>query len=420
VKIAYLLNTYPVPSATFIRREIEALEALGVEIERHAVRRWPGQLVEPRDAAEQARVHYLLSGTPCRLMMALAAELLRNPAGFLRSLGPWAQLVRNSRGGLVRHVAYLLEACRFRQRTAALGVDHVHAHFGTNAAAVAMLSRLMGGPPYSFTSHGPDEFVDAEQQSFELKIRHAAFVVAISDYCRARLARLAAPDDAAKIRVVRCGLRIEDIGPDRNPNNRTFVCVGRLCPQKGQSFIPQAVAALKDDFPEIKVVLLGDGETRPAIEAAIRAHGVADHVELRGWATNAEVMAAIRQSRSLILPSFAEGLPIVLMEAMALRRPVISTFVAAIPELVRPGETGWLFPAGDTEALAQAMRACLEASPDALERMGDAARARVLADHDVRRAARELERLFRELSVRRREADRVALPHPRRVEEPQG
>lgn len=421
MKIAYLLNTYPVPSATFIRREIEALEALGIDVERHAIRRWPGRLVEPRDVAEQARVHYLLSGNAGRLLAALAAELVQNPLGLLRSLGPWARLVRAAKGQLVRHVAYLLEACRFHQRAAALGVDHVHAHFGTNATAVAMLSRLMGGPTYSFTAHGPDEFTGAPLQSFDLKIAHAAFVVAISDYCRAQLARLAAPDDSAKIKVVRCGLKLEDIEPPPvgAAQNRTFVCVGRLCPQKGQALIPQAVAALKADFPDIKVVLLGDGETRAKIEAAIRTHGVEAAVELRGWATNAEVMAAIRESRALMLPSFAEGLPIVLMEAMALRRPVISTFVAAIPELVRPVETGWLVPPGDADALCRAMRACLETPPDALDRMGDVARARVVRDHDVDLSALELERLFRDLGVRQSAAaDRVLAPRPRPLEKP--
>lgn len=396
MKIAYLLNTYPVPSTTFIRREIAALEALGVEVERHAVRRWGERLVEPRDVAEQARVHYLLSGKAWGLMVALARELALNPRGLLRSLTPWARLVRKANGGLVRHVAYLLEACHFRQRAAALGVDHVHAHFGTNATAVAMLSRLMGGPTYSFTAHGPDEFSDGPTLSFDMKIAHAAFVVAISDYCRAELARLSAPADHCKLRIVRCGLPVGEIAPvpHGTPMSRTFVCVGRLCPQKGQAFIAQAVAALNGDFPDIKVVLLGDGETRAAIEAAIRAHGVEDAVELRGWATNTEVMAAIRQSRALILPSFAEGLPIVLMEAMALRRPVISTFVAAIPELVRPGETGWLVPPGDAQALSRAMRACLEARPEDLDRMGDAARARVAHDHDTGRAALALKQLF--------------------------
>jgi glycosyltransferase involved in cell wall biosynthesis len=421
VKIAYLLNTYPVPSTTFVRREIEALEALGVDVERHAVRRWRERLVEPRDVAEQARVYYLLSGKACRLMGALATELMRNPRGLARCLRPWAKLVRNANGGLVRHVAYLLEACHFRQHAASLGVDHVHAHFGTNATTVAMLSRLMGGPAYSFTAHGPDEFTDAPRLSFDLKIAHAAFVVAISEFSKAQLLRLGAPGDHGKIKVVRCGLRIEDIpAAEDNPQNHTFVCVGRLCPQKGQTLIPPAVAALKATFPDIKVVLLGDGETRPQIEAAIRAHGVEDAVELRGWATNAEVTAAIRQSRALMLPSFAEGLPIVLMEAMALRRPVISTFVAAIPELVRPGQTGWLVPPGDAEALAQAMRACLEATPETLTRMGDDARARVLSDHDVHRSAIELERLFHDRDLPLRTTpDRAMARHCQRLAEPQ-
>src|SRR5262249_13018820 len=162
-------------------------------------------------------------------------------------------------------------------------VNHVHVHFATNATAVAMLSHLMGGPSYSFTVHGPDEFVNARQQCLELKIKHAVFVVAISEYCKSQLLYFS-PMDHHKIHIVRCGLPIQNSDLIRNhvANNQTFACVGRLCPQKGQMLIPKAVATLRYEFPSLRVILLGDGESRASVEASISEHGVGDMVELRG------------------------------------------------------------------------------------------------------------------------------------------
>jgi hypothetical protein len=181
MKIGYLLNSYPMTSTTFIRREIAALEAIGVAVRRFAIRRWGDELVDPTDRAEQARTRYLLSGRPAALVGAFIAELATNPAGIAGALRAWGHLVRNA-GGLVRHVAYLLEAAAMKRAALREGIRHVHAHFSTNPAAVAMLAHLMGGPSYSFTAHGPDEFLDPQSSSLALKIEKAAFVVAISHF----------------------------------------------------------------------------------------------------------------------------------------------------------------------------------------------------------------------------------------------
>ena len=213
MNIAYLLNAYPMTSTTFIRREIEALEELGLAIRRYAIRRWAVPLVDPQDLAEQARAHYLLSANIGGLIGALAKEVFINPVGLYRSSSKMLDLFKNSGGGLVRHVAYLMEAIYFRQSAKKDGIDHVHTHFATNATAVAMLSHLMGGPSYSFTVHGPDEFVDPLRLSFELKARHAAFVVAISDYCRDQLVRLIGFENKGKIVVARCGIAVNELRP---------------------------------------------------------------------------------------------------------------------------------------------------------------------------------------------------------------
>ncbi|MGA4555038.1 glycosyltransferase family 4 protein [Methylorubrum aminovorans] len=405
MKVAYLMNTYPLPSTTFIRREIEALEHLGCRIRRYAIRAWPQALVDPRDRAEATATHYLLTRNLAGLLAAALLEAGLNPLGLARSLRPWMRLARAARNGWVRPVAYLLQAAYLRRRAAAEGIDHIHVHFATNAATVAMLARRMGGPSYSFTTHGPDEFEAPERFGFAEKIAHAQFVVAISEYCRDRLAGLARPEDAAKIRVARCGLALEEFAPPQPPraDNRTFVCVGRLCPAKAQAAIPAAVAALRWRYPDLKVILIGDGESRAEVEAARRRHDVADRVILHGWASNAEVRDRIAASRALLLPSLAEGLPVVIMEAFALGRPVVSTRVAGIPELL-DDSCGWLIPPGDVRALMRAMESALSAAPDALAARGAVGRERVERLHDRRLLAGTLIGLFREADAKNRAA----------------
>ncbi|WP_207764837.1 glycosyltransferase family 4 protein [Hyphococcus luteus] len=401
INIAYLMNTFPLTSTTFIRREIEAHERRGMKIHRYAVRKWDGALVDPLDIADVDRTHYILSGNAVGLVKAFFRELIGNPRGLMKALGPWWSLLKAARGGVVRHVAYLMEACYFRQRAETDHIDHVHVHFLTNSTAVAMLARIMGGPTYSSTVHGPDELVDAPLLDFPAKIEHASFIAAITHFCKSQLIRFSSIAMGEKIKIVHCGLNLEDFEATPPPDNQTFVCVGRLCPQKGQAQIPAAAAALKDEFPDLKIILVGDGESRPEIEAEIARCGVADQVIIKGWMANAQVRETVKNARAFLLPTFAEGLPVVIMEALALGRPVISTYIAGIPELVDEG-CGWIIPAGDSVALTEAMGAALAASPDELAALGREGRARVEERHDVDKEAEKLGNLFVDVVKRHR------------------
>ena len=393
MKLAYLLNSYPMTSTTFIRREIAAIERTGVPVKRFAVRHWGEQLVDPADIAEQARTEYLLTRNIGILLIGALCAAITRPAALIAAWPAWRALLRAAGGGLVRHVSYLLQAIHLQHRCAKLGITHIHAHFSTNAAGVAMLCRLMGGPSYSFTVHGPDELVDPAANAIATKAQHARNVVAITAYCRGRLQEALAPDLHDRITIIPCGIEPADYADAPAPSGGALLCVGRLCPQKGQVEIPAAVAALKDRFPDLHVLLVGDGESRSAIEHAIAQHKVADRVRLIGWRSNEEVRALLRTSRALLLPSHAEGLPVVIMEALASGRPVISTTIAGIPELVDEG-CGWLYAAGSTEGLRDAIAAALEASPDRLMAMGAEGRRRVAERHDIDRIAPLLTALF--------------------------
>ncbi len=397
MRVAYFINQYPKVSHTFIRREIAALERLGVAVERMALRGWDAEVADPEDRAERERTRYVLQGGALSLLWAAVPFLLRRPARAARALRlVWGMSRRSERPWPV-HLVYLAEACRVSRWLAATGATHLHAHFGTNSAEVAMLASSLAGVPYSFTVHGPEEFDKPEALGLARKIDQAAFVVAISSFGRSQLCRWVDSTKWTDIHVVHCGLeesffaRADELLPGDGPR---LVCVGRLCEQKGQLLLVQAAARLAARGVAFELVLAGDGPMRGDIERAVVRLGLGPRVRITGWIGSAQVRSELLAARALVLPSFAEGLPVVIMEAMALGRPVISTYIAGIPELVRDGIDGWLVPAGDVEAVADAMKACLAADPPSLSRMGEAARTRVRQRHLAHTEAGKLKLLF--------------------------
>jgi glycosyltransferase involved in cell wall biosynthesis len=397
VRVGYLVNRYPAISHTFIRREIAGVESSGIDVRRYSVRAEESGAIDEADRAERDRTTVLLEKGLGPLFASLLGAAVGRPLKFMTALrAAWAMGKRAGRGGRIRHLAYLAEACLLRRLLAAASVDHLHAHFGTNPAAVALLCRLLGGPPYSFTVHGPEEFDRPEALSLREKIRHAEFVVAVSSYGRSQLMRWSEPAAWPRLHVVRCGVDSAFLGDGIAPaGGRRLVCVGRLCEDKGQLLLVEAAGRLAREGLAFELSLVGDGAVRGAIEARVRELGLEKNVLLQGWRDGAGVREEIVKARALVLPSFAEGLPVVLMEALALRRPVVSTYVAGIPELVRPGENGWLVPAGSVEELARTLRDVLEAPGERLEEYGRAGRDAVRERHDSAREARRLSELFR-------------------------
>jgi glycosyltransferase involved in cell wall biosynthesis len=385
VRIAYLVNQYPKVSHSFIRREILALERQGVEVARFALRGWDAAVADAEDESERARTRYLLRGGLLPLAAALFGTALGSPVRFARALSLAVRMSRGSDRSLPYHLAYLAEACLLRSWLREADVAHLHAHFGTNGAEVAMLAHVLGGPAYSFTVHGPEEFDRPEALGLREKASRAAFVVAISSYGRAQLMRWIRFRDWPKIEVVHCGVDAAYLtgAPVPVPDAPRLVCVGRLCEQKGQVLLIEAVARLVARGVRLEIVLAGDGELRAEVEAAIARHRLQTCVRITGWIDGNQVRRELLAARALVLPSFAEGLPVVVMEALALQRPVVTTYIAGIPELVCAGEHGWLVPAGDVAALAEAIQAAIDAPVEALSRMGEAGRVRVLERHSV-------------------------------------
>jgi colanic acid/amylovoran biosynthesis glycosyltransferase len=396
MRIAYLINEYPKISHSFIRREIQALEHQGLEIIRISIRGWGVKQVDEQDRLEQSRTLYVLRARALGWLLALAGAFATRPLALVRAFMLACQMGYRAERPLLVHLVYLAEACYIGRLLRQAGAQHLHAHFGTNSAEVAMLIHLLGGPDWSFSVHGPEEFDKATLIGLGEKIRRSSFVVAVSSYTRGQLYRWAGQGCWPKIHVVRCGLdQVYLAEPAVSLSSaRRLVCLGRLCEQKGQLLLVEAAHRLDVDGIDFELVLAGDGELRGDIETLVARHKLQERVRIIGWIGGERVRAEILAARAVVLPSFAEGLPVVLMEAMALQRPVISTYVAGIPELVVAGEHGWLVPAGDLDGLTHAMRACLEAPTDVLTRMGRSARLRVLERHDAKVEAGKLAALF--------------------------
>jgi len=398
ISVAYLVNIYPKISHSFIQREIQALEDQCVAIRRFSIRRSDEPLVDAADQLEAERTVVLLDRGPGGLLADTLKAMLMRPIRFLVALRLAIATGVGSDRGLIRHLFYLAEACALLGYLRKDPVDHVHAHFGTNSAAVAMLCASLGGPGYSFTAHGTESFEDPARIRLPRKAARATFVVTVSEQGRHELIRVCPGIDPERVFVVRCGLDDEyrHAPGGETCEARRLAIIARMSPEKGHEVALEAAAKLHEDGVDFEMVLVGDGELRSRIEAIVRERGLGQVVRLAGWQDRAGVQGILRSCRALVVSSRGEGLPVVIMEAMALGRPVISTDVGGISELVVDGETGRLVPAGDAERLAAAMRDVLEAPAAAIAAMGNNGRQRVLRMHDARVEAARLKALFLE------------------------
>lgn len=396
VRVAYLVNLYPKTSHSFIRREIKALEAVAVLVERFSIRSVSEPLVHRADQEEQKRTTVILDCGWLPLAMAVISTCLSSPLRFLRTLRIVMAMARHSDRGLLRVFFWLCEACWLRRRLKQSGSQHVHAHFGTNSASVAMFVEMLGGPPWSFTAHGTETFEDPQAVSIALKLQKASFAVAISEWGRAELLKWTPHDRHDRVHVVHCGVDDSFLAEPAMPMPPTtrLVCVSRISPEKGVDVLCDAIRILHREGHDFVVALVGDGDGKDHIVQTLEQDGTAQRLLMLGWGDGEVVRRELHAARALVLPSRGEGLPVVLMEAMALHRPTIATDVGAVSELVEDGVTGWLVPPGDAEALATGMRAALVATTEQLTQMGRNGRLRIEACHDVRNEALLLKSLF--------------------------
>jgi colanic acid/amylovoran biosynthesis glycosyltransferase len=395
--VAYLVNQYPKVSHSFIRREILALEEAGAQVVRVSVRPVTVQsLADPTDLEELKKTVFLLQQPARMAFSALRWMALRPKAAFAAAKLALAAGRRTPRKTLI-HFVYLLEAAYLCQLLRVRNVTHLHAHFGTNPAAVAMLARVLGGPPYSITIHGSDEFDAARSMSLDLKIRHSEFVAGISEFTLSQISRWIDQSDRPKLHLVRCGLDksfLNGNGSVGTPETTHLLFVGRLTVTKGIFILMDALRLLKDKGVDCHLDIVGDGELRADLEESIIDLKLHDTVILHGAKSSDEVHEHLHRSRALVLPSFAEGLPVVLMEAYAAGRVSIASWVAGVPELIEPKTNGWLVTPGSVESLAKAMEEVLATPTKTLDEMASRGRQSVLLRHNAQTEATRLMTLF--------------------------
>lgn len=397
-RIAYLVNQYPKVSHSFIRREIQALEQHGAVVSRFALRGWADELVDAGDEDERQETRYVLQRGVLSLLVGIFVVFGRSPLRFVGAVRSMLSLGWRADRSLLFHLIYLAEACCIKRWCDELCIDHAHAHFGTNPAEVLLLCHRLGGPTFSFTVHGPEEFDRPLALKLREKVEAAAFVVAVSSFGKSQLSRWVPHEQWSKIKVVHCGLdpSFLDAPLTPVPDVPRFVCVGRLCEQKGQLLLVEAACRLKESGVDFELVLAGDGEMRLEIERLIVRYGLESQVSITGWVSSDRVADLLASCRALVLPSFAEGLPVVIMEAMAIGRPVVSTYIAGIPELINSKDIGWLVPAGSIDQLAEAMCDVAAATSDGLSMMAKQAKVRVINRHS---AAVEAGKLLSEVNA---------------------
>ena len=395
VRLAYLTSQYPAASHTFIRREVEALRELGWAIDTFSVRPpGGGEAASEADRSEADRTFYILKQSAGAFLAAHLAELFSRPGPYLRTFRLALRHRAHGGRGLLLGIAHFAESVLLARELRKRGTTHLHNHFANSAATVGLLASRLLGIHWSFTMHGISETDYPAGLMLGRKIGAADLVVCVSWFGRAQGMRLVDPREWEKMHVVRCGLPFDRI-PLKSPavGQKTIICVGRLSPEKGQAGLLRAFAKVRSSHPELELRLVGDGPERSALEALSEELGVSGAVTFAGRLPEEETLAEIARSDLLVLPSFMEGLPIVLMEAMAVGVPVIASRVAGIPELVEDGATGLLFTPSNWDELAFGIDRLL--GDEILQAtLAERAKAKVAAEFDTRDSAAELARLF--------------------------
>lgn len=398
LRIAYLVSEYPALSHTFITREIAELESAGHQVERVSVRR-------PKNAnattgiyaSEFERTSYLLEETPRRFPLAIAKLALRNPRGLFRAAALGFKIARRVPHRPLAVLAWFAQGIVLADRMRGLGLSHVHNHFGNAAGFVALLAAETGEVDFSLSVHGPDIFTRVEEEMLGFKAERARFTRCISHFCHSQLCLLTDRSAWDRFRIVRCGVDPDAFHPNhRSRENAAFpriLCVGRLVGAKGQHLLLEASAQLLERGLLHHLTLVGTGPDEASLRERASRLGIDEWVTFTGGLPPEQVKEQLAHADLFVLPSFAEGIPVALMEAMAMEIPVLSTPVAGISELVESGVNGTLVPPASVESLIGAIGYFL-LHPEPWNERARLGRETVLSDYDQKRNGAAMVSLF--------------------------
>jgi glycosyltransferase involved in cell wall biosynthesis len=395
MRIAYFTNTYPRATDTFIQREVAGLRARGFDVHTFSVRRSGSDHDVSAVLAEKKTTDYLLPVNPARLLLENLRWLFSAPMRYGAALGLAWQTAQPGLRGFCFQFFYFQEAVLLASRLRRCNITHLHNHLGDASGTVTLLAGRLSGIPYSITTHGPHIFFDPLHWALREKTRDSRFIACISHYCRSQMMLFTDQADWPRLRIVHCGVDPElfRFTPVR-PRARRLLYTGRLAAEKGLPVLFESLALLRDKDIDYELTLVGDGPDRAALEMLANRLGIADRLRFAGFADQNGVRDLLMASDIFILPSFAEGVPVSLMEAMACGVPVIATNVGGVTELVEPEKTGLVVPPASVDALAEAIARYLS-DPDLRRLVAENGRRKVEADFNLDTEVDRLASLFR-------------------------
>lgn len=420
MKIAYVTGEYPRATDTFIQREVAGLRDKGIEVDTFSIRK-PGdkEIVGIEQKVERQNTFYILPANPFALLTAHVALLVRSPKRYFKSIKlAWNTRQPNGLSGVIYQLFYWIEAGLLAHKINQKNIQHLHNHFGSSSGNVAMLAAEIGGFSYSFTLHGSYIFFEPRRWQLDKKIEKALFVCCISHFCRSQGMMFAAPEHWDKMHVIHCGIdpdlfkqenRKQEnrkqayIEPDQRSDlpavlppqtsGQRILYVGRLAAGKGLPILFESLIALKSSYPNFTLDVVGDGSDRENLEALVEQFGLSTQVNFLGYKSQSEVREQLQRVDIFVLPSFSEGVPVVLMEAMAAGVPVVATKVGGICELVDDGVNGFLATPGDHQSLTAYLGQLL-ADPQLRARFAAHGQRKVAEEFNIHT---EVERLYKVL-----------------------
>lgn len=396
--LAYLISRYPSVSHTFILREVRQLRTLGFEIHCASVNspdRDPTEMPED-ELDEFTRTYYLKSHG---LTGALAGHIwgLARPSAYARGLLKALRFGGWNLKQMLFGLFYFTEALMLMRWMQERNLAHLHVHFATAAANIALFLKSLGSIGVSMTIHGPDEFYNVPGEKLVEKIEAADFLVCIGRFARSQVMKFSPAMLWNKFDICPLGVDVTNYNPvrlERGGQPFTILCVGRLTPAKGQHVLVEACSILREWGRQFRLIIVGSGPDENSLRAAIERYGLSDCVEMTGALNQEEVRACYAHSDVFALPSFAEGIPVVLMEAMASGVPCVTTRITGIPELIRDGIDGLLTTPSDVQELADALAQLMDA-PELCKEIGEAGRKRVRQSYNLPTNVNRLAQVFR-------------------------
>jgi colanic acid/amylovoran biosynthesis glycosyltransferase len=357
MRIGYFTNTYPRAVDTFIQREVTGLRDRGFEVLTYSVRKTDDiHNVSDLVKAEKASTFYILPVRVLELVYLNFKFLFLSPKRYLKAVKLAVTTGRSGFSGSLYQLYYFLESVVLAKQLLKGDIQHIHNHLGDNSGNVTLFASLLTGISYSITFHGPHVFFDPYGWALAEKVRYSKFIVCISHYCKSQLMLFSDPRDWGRLNIVHCG-----VDPDKHTNldvspmSNRLIYIGRLAVEKGLPILFQSIQKLEEMGHVVTLTLVGDGPDRKHLERLGATLGIDSRLDFVGYAGQDEVIEYLGKSDIFVLPSFAEGVPVSIMEAMSCGVPVVCTYVGGVVELVENEKTGLIVFPSDADGLCEAI-----------------------------------------------------------------